>query len=307
MNHEPGPKSTYASSGLLLVDKPEGPTSAHVVARVKRALGAKKVGHLGTLDPFASGLLPLGVNDGTKVAEIFLAAEKSYRGIIALGVETDTQDSTGKVIEERPVAPLGVGELDRLRRAFTGALMQTPPMFSALKKDGVRLYHLARRGQTVERAPREIKIERLELWQPEGAEIGFELTCSKGTYIRTLAADMGTFLGCGAHLKSLRRLSCGHLNVEKAIRLDDIEGAKEKGRVPLLSLNEALGHVRAVALDSRMLAALRMGRQEMLDEIAPPKEGERLVRLVAPEGHLAALARWEEIVRRWRLFRVFAS
>ncbi len=307
MNHEPGPESTHASSGLLLVDKPEGPTSAHVVARVKRALGAKKVGHLGTLDPFASGLLPLGVNDGTKVAEIFLAAEKSYRGIIALGVETDTQDSTGKVIAERPAASLGAAELDKLRVAFTGALMQTPPMFSALKKDGVRLYHLARKGQTVERQPREIKIERLELWQPEGGEIGFELACSKGTYIRTLAADMGTFLGCGAHLKSLRRLSCGLLNVEKAIRLDDIEGAKEEGRVPLLSLNEALGHVRAVALDGRMLASLRMGRQEVLDEIPPPKDGERLVRLVAPEGHLAALARWEEIVRRWRLFRTFAG
>jgi hypothetical protein len=142
-------------SGLLLVDKPEGPTSAHVVARVKRILGAKKVGHLGTLDPFASGLLPLGIDDGTKVAEIFLAARKSYRGVIALGVATDTQDSTGKTIETREVPPLDDAGMEKLRAAFTGAQMQTPPMFSALKKDGVRLYSLARKGQTVERAPRE--------------------------------------------------------------------------------------------------------------------------------------------------------
>jgi tRNA pseudouridine55 synthase len=143
-------------SGLLLVDKPEGPTSAHVVERVKRILGAKKVGHLGTLDPFASGLLPLGIDDGTKIAEIFLTAQKSYQGVIALGVETDTQDSTGKVIETREVPVLADPELEKLRQAFSGALMQTPPMFSALKKDGVRLYRLARKGQTVDRAPREI-------------------------------------------------------------------------------------------------------------------------------------------------------
>src|SRR5712691_2116499 len=179
------------SSGLLLVDKPEGPTSAHVVGRVKRILGAKKVGHLGTLDPFASGLLPLGIDDGTKIAEIFLTAQKSYRGVIALGVATDTQDLTGKVIETRAVPALADLELEKLRRAFTGTLMQTPPMFSALKKDGVRLYRLARKGQTVERAQREIKVEALRLWTLGAAEIGFEVTCSKGTYIRTLAADMG--------------------------------------------------------------------------------------------------------------------
>ncbi len=298
---------TTSLSGLLLVDKPEGPTSAYVVARVKRILGADKVGHLGTLDPFASGLLPLGINEGTKVAEIFLAAQKSYRGVIALGVETDTQDSTGRVIESRPVPPLGEADLERLRAEFTGSLTQTPPMFSALKREGVRLYDLARKGETVERAPREIKIESLRLWRENGAEIGFELTCSKGTYIRTLAADMGTFLGPGAHLKTLRRLACGLLNVEQAIRLDDIEAAKAKGEVPLLSLNRALAHIRAVPVDSRTVASLRMGRQEVLDMIGLPKEREKMVRLLTPEGTLAALARWEDIVRRWRLFRTFSA
>ncbi|HTM07934.1 MAG TPA: tRNA pseudouridine(55) synthase TruB [Verrucomicrobiae bacterium] len=300
-------ETEFTASGLLLVDKPEGPTSAHVVARVKRLLGAGKVGHLGTLDPFASGLLPLGINEGTKVAEIFLAAQKSYRGVIALGVETDTQDVTGNVIASRPVPALGAAELEKLRQAFTGTSMQTPPMYSALKKDGVRLYDLARKGETVEREPRQISIETLHLWQEGTADIAFELTCSKGTYIRTLAADMGTFLGPGAHLKSLRRLSCGRLSVEQAIRLDDIESAKLRGEVPLLSLNHALSNVRAVSLDSRTLSSLRLGRQEVLSIIGLPKEDETMVRLLTPEGRLAALARWEEIVKRWRLFRTFAA
>jgi tRNA pseudouridine55 synthase len=295
-------------SGLLLVDKPEGPTSAHVVERVKRILGAKKVGHLGTLDPFASGLLPLGIDDGTKIAEIFLTAQKSYRGVIALGVATDTQDSTGKVIETREVPALADRELEKLRQAFTGTLMQTPPMFSALKKDGVRLYRLARKGQTVERAQREIKVEALRLWTQGAAEIGFEVTCSKGTYIRTLAADMGQSLGCGAHLKTLRRLSCGHLSVENAIPFDEIENAKARGEVPLLSLNEALSQFRAVSLDSHGVSTLRMGRQEVLAGLGAPKEGEKIVRLLDPEKNLVALANWSnEAGRRWRLFRMFAS
>jgi tRNA pseudouridine55 synthase len=296
------------NSGLLLVDKPEGPTSAYVVERVKRILGAKKVGHLGTLDPFASGLLPLGIDDGTKIAEIFLTAQKSYRGVIALGVETDTQDSTGKVIETREVPALADAELEKLRQAFTGTLMQTPPMFSALKKDGVRLYRLARKGQTVDRAPREIKVESLRLWTQGAAEIGFEVTCSKGTYIRTLAADMGQSLGCGAHLKTLRRLTCGHLSVENAISLDDIENAKARGEVPLLSLNEALSQFRAVSLDSYGVSTLRMGRQEVLAGLGAPKEGEKIVRLLDPEKNLVALANWnDEAGKRWRLFRMFAA
>ncbi|HEY2990085.1 MAG TPA: tRNA pseudouridine(55) synthase TruB [Candidatus Binatia bacterium] len=296
------------NSGLLLVDKPEGPTSAYVVARVKRILGAKKVGHLGTLDPFASGLLPLGIDDGTKVAEIFLAAQKSYQGVIALGVETDTQDSTGKVIEEREVPSLDDAAMEKLRQAFTGALMQTPPMFSALKKDGVRLYRLARKGQTVDRAPREIKVESLRLSRLGSAEISFEVTCSKGTYIRTLAADMGSFLGCGAHLKTLRRLACGHLSIDDAIPLDEIENANARGALPLLALNQALSHVRAIPLDSRSVSALRMGRQEVLAGLGTPKEAERMMRLLDPQQNLVALVHWtDDAGKRWRLFRMFAA
>ncbi len=296
-------------SGILLIDKPEGPSSAQVVQKVKAIIGAKRVGHLGTLDPFASGLLPLGINDGTKIAALFLAAEKSYCGVVALGVETDTQDLTGRVLETRDVPSLGEREIENLQAAFTGALWQTPPMFSALKKEGVRLYRLAREGQSVPRPARSIKVERLRLWKLHATEVGFEITCSKGTYIRTLAADMGRFLGCGAYLKSLRRLACGHLAVEQAVSLSDIEMLRHDGKIPLLSLNQALEYLRAVRLENHFLSQLRMGQQEVLDGLAAPKEGEKMVRLVDSEDNLVALAEWVNDLTggRWRLFRVFGS
>ncbi|MCZ6626416.1 MAG: tRNA pseudouridine(55) synthase TruB [Deltaproteobacteria bacterium] len=296
-------------SGILLIDKPEGPSSAHVVQRVKGILGARKVGHFGTLDPFASGLLPLGINDGTKIADIFLTVQKSYSGVVVLGVETDTEDSTGKVLEIRDVPALGEKEIENLQIAFTGTLQQTPPMFSALKKGGVRLYRFARQGQSVPRSPREIKIERLRLWKLNTAEVGFEIACSKGTYIRTLAADMGRFLGCGAHLKTLRRLSCGHLTLKQAASLDDIERLKDEGRIPFISLNQALEDLREFRLEERFLSRLRMGQQEALVGLDAPKEGERIVRLVDSNNNLVALAHWIDGTKggRWRLFRVFVE
>jgi len=296
-------------SGLLLIDKPEGPSSARVVEAVKEILRAKKVGHLGTLDPFASGLLPLAINDGTKVAEIFLAAPKSYTGVIALGLETDTQDVTGKALERRPVPPLGDQELDRLTQAFTGSLLQTPPMFSALKKDGVRLYRLARRGQSVDRPARAIKIDRLRLWKINDEEVGFELACSKGTYIRTLAADMGTFLGSGAHLKSLRRLSCGNLSLEQAVTPSKLRELKENGSVPLLTLNQALQHLPQVSLEIRALSKLRSGQQEPLLMLPQPQGEEKMMRVLDPKGHLVALVQWagSDTASRWRLFRIFTG
>jgi tRNA pseudouridine55 synthase len=296
-------------NGVLLIDKPEGPSSAQVVQKVKAILGAKKVGHLGTLDPFASGLLLLGINAGTKIADIFLKAKKSYSGVIALGLETDTQDSTGKVLNHRPVPPLDEDGIQKIQAAFTGSLLQTPPMFSALKQSGVRLYELARQGQKVARAPRKIQIDQLKLWKLGQTELGFELLCSRGTYVRTLAADMGEFLGCGAHLKSLRRLSCGHLTAEQAVSLDEVASLKDRGEIPILTLNQALSSVRSVCLDDASLSRLTMGQQNVLSELAEPGEGEKLVRLVDSSENLIALAEWidDSGVGRWRLIRVFAS
>ncbi len=295
-------------SGILLLDKPEGPSSAQVVGKVKRILQARKVGHLGTLDPFASGLLPLGINDGTKIAEFFLTAPKSYSGVIRLGVETDTQDATGKAVILRAVPPLGDPEINHLQRAFTGTLQQTPPMFSALKMSGVRLYELARRGRSVPRSPREIRIEQLRIWKLDAAELGFQVTCSKGTYVRTLAADMGVFLGCGAHLKSLRRLSCGDLALDQAVSLGEIETSKlQMKKIPLLSLSEALRHLREFRLPEAFFSRLRKGQQEILRGLGAPEGKEEIVRLVDDDGNLVALARWADGVTggSWRLSRVF--
>ena len=293
-------------SGILLIDKPEGPSSAQVVHRIKTVLGAKRVGHLGTLDPFASGLLLVGVNEGTKVADIFLGTAKSYRGVMVLGVATDSQDGTGNVVEVRPVPAVGEPELKALEQRFTGELQQIPPMFSALKKDGVRLYKLARQGKEIPRAPRAIRIESLRLGKSSDAEIAFDLTCSRGTYVRTLAADMGKYLGCGGHLKSLRRTACGHLSLDHAITLAELEqaGAKE---IPLVSLSSALRHLRAITWQSGWLSRIRLGQQEMLSHIGKPLAGERLVRILDPRGELVALAEWSEDIPSglWRLARVF--
>jgi tRNA pseudouridine55 synthase len=294
-------------SGLLLIDKPEGPTSAQVVHRVKVLLGAKKVGHLGTLDPFASGLLLLGINEGTKVADIFLSAPKSYRGTMVLGVETDSQDATGTIVQVRSVPAIGKIELRDLEQQFSGDLRQVPPMFSALKREGVPLYRLARQGKEVPREPRSIRIEKLRLSKLEKDTIEIEVTCSRGTYVRTLAADMGKSLGCGAHLKSLRRIACGHLTIDQAVTLDELERLDPTMAAPLLSLEKALDHLRAITWETQLLSRLRLGQQEILSHLDKPVGGEKLARILDPRGGLVALVEWiEDVPRsRWRLIRIF--
>lgn len=294
-------------SGLLLVDKPEGPSSAHVVHRAKVSLGAKKVGHLGTLDPFASGLLLLGINEGTKISDIFLRAPKSYRGVLVLGVATDSQDSTGVVVKTRPVPPLGDRDLRALEQRFSGELQQVPPMFSALKRDGVRLYKLARQGKEVPRQPRTIQVESIRLQQIDCTEVSIDVTCSRGTYVRTLASDLGEALGCGAHLKSLRRIACGHLRIEQAVTFDELEQVATRAESALISLSDALSHLRGFVWEHRWLARLRLGQQEVLSHIGKPLEKQEVVRLLDGRGDLVALIGSDEEIPGggWRLLRVF--
>ena len=253
------------------------------------------------------GLLLLGINEGTKVADIYLSAPKSYHGIMVLGVDTDSQDATGTIVQVRPVPAIGKSELRDLERQFSGDLRQVPPMFSALKKDGVPLYRLARQGKEVRREPRSIRVEKLRLHKLGNDEIEIELTCSRGTYVRTLAADMGKSLGCGAHLKSLRRIACGHLRLDQAVTLDDLERRDPSMTVPLLSLEKALGHLRAITWENQLLSRLRLGQQEILRQLDKPVEGEKLARILDPRGGLVALVEWIEDVPqgRWRLNRIF--
>lgn len=296
-------------SGIFLIDKPIGPSSAQVVHRVKVISGAKKIGHLGTLDPFASGLLLIGVNEGTKIADIFIGAAKSYRGVMVLGVATDSQDATGNVVGVRPVPPIDDAVLRKLERKFTGAQQQVPPMFSALKKDGVRLYKLARQGKEIPREPRSITIETLRLHRVGEAEVEIDVACTRGTYVRTLAADMGEALGCGAHLKSLRRTACGHLTLEKAVTLDELERLSALNEMPLLSLSAALSHLRSITWQMGQLARLRSGQQEILDVLERPRAGEKLLRILDALGELVALVHWSDEFPggRWRLLRVFCA
>jgi tRNA pseudouridine55 synthase len=294
-------------SGILLIDKPEGPSSTHVVRQVKTILQPRRIGHLGTLDPFASGLLPLGINEGTKIAGLFLSGSKTYRGVMTLGIQTDTQDATGKVVRVRPVMLFGDPELRNLEQQFTGDLLQIPPMFSALKQRGVRLYKIARQGREIPREPRNVRVEMLRLRKLNGEQIEFEVTCSRGTYVRTLAQDIGESLGCGAHLKSLRRVACDHLTVERAITPDELERLHAEGQLPLITLNIALNHIPAVTWESRSVSRIRLGQQDLLAHLERPRHGENLLRIQDSEGQLAALAEWNETSGggRWQLFRVF--
>ncbi len=291
-------------SGILLLDKPEGPSSARVVAAAKKVTGARKIGHLGTLDPFASGLLPLAVNEGTKIAQHFLDADKGYTGVITLGAETDTQDRTGNVLSRREPPRLGPAEIESLRREFSGALQQVPPMYSALNKDGSRLYELARKGKEVGREPRPIRVDLVRLEQVSAAELEFDLTCSKGTYVRTLAADIGRTLGCGAYLSRLRRVASGRFRVADAVVLEDLEALEDGDAVPLVPLNDALAHLGCAVLGAEAADRLRRGIQSALAEVEAPAAAEITRRVVDPEGHLVALIGWEKAAEAWRIVRV---
>jgi tRNA pseudouridine55 synthase len=209
--------------GILLVDKPQGITSHDVVDRLRRKLRMKKIGHAGTLDPLATGLLIMLIGKATKVSQFLISLDKAYEGTFLLGVETDSQDADGEVVAEKPL-PDGLSEEIVLKemQGFLGDQYQTPPMFSAKKIDGVPLYKMARKGKTVEREPRFIRINELRLddWQsPVGK---FFMDCSKGTYVRTVVHDLGNRLGCGAHLQSLRRTRIDQFEISDALTLEQI-------------------------------------------------------------------------------------
>jgi tRNA pseudouridine55 synthase len=208
--------------GVLLIDKAAGMTSHDVVALVRRRLGIKKVGHCGTLDPLATGLLLVVVGRGTKIQDLLMAEDKEYTGTMQLGVTTDSQDADGQVVDTRPVPDLTREQLDSAFAKFHGDFYQLPPMVSAIKKDGVPLYKLARQGKTVEREPRFVHVFAHEITGVRLPEIDFRVVCSKGFYVRTYAYDIGEELGCGAHLRALRRTKSGRFDVANAITVEEV-------------------------------------------------------------------------------------
>jgi len=250
---------------LLIVDKPSGPSSFTVVKRVRALLGKRreKVGHGGTLDPFASGVLPICIGEGTKVLPFLLDADKAYEAVVRFGVETDTLDVTGKVLAERGVADLSAAAVESALSAFRGPIEQVPPMYSALKRAGRPLYAYARAGETVERAPRKVTIHELEMVAFEAPDRArLRVRCSKGTYIRSLAADLGTRLGVGAHLAELRRTASGPFRLDQSITLDEVASRIADGRsLPSLSLLEALAHLPAANVDESQALVLARGQR----------------------------------------------
>jgi tRNA pseudouridine55 synthase len=292
-------------NGILLIDKPEGLTSAAVVRIVKKTLVVEKVGHLGTLDPFASGLLPVCVGAGTKIAQFLLAERKSYTGTIRLGVETDTLDATGKVTRTAVVPPYGPAMLQDLEQRFSGEQWQIPPMYSALKRKGVPLYKLARRGVEVEREPRKVVIDELVLKGGESDTLRFSLSCSTGTYVRSLAADVGTALGCGAHLATLRRTVFGPFAVDGAISLSSLPELLTSGTLPLLSLRQALRQYRTLVVPATIVFRLCRGQQEALRGLPPAQSADEAVLVLDPDGEPVAVARQRE--GQWQLVRVLSA
>ncbi len=285
--------------GVLVVDKPKGPTSHDVVQRVRAAVGQKKAGHTGTLDPMATGVLPVCLGDATRVVQFITEGEKAYEAVLRLGATTDTLDAEGRVLEERPVPPLDRALLEAALARFRGTFAQTPPMYSAVKVGGKRLYELARAGEQVERAAREVTVTALELLDFSAAELRLSVTASKGFFVRSLAADLGEALGCGAHLVALRRTRSGLFTLAQAVPLDEVvaRGAAVKDR--LVSVEDALADIPAVSVTEAEAARVRHGG---VVEAARP---EGLFRVLGPGGELLALA---DVVRgRLRYRRVLAQ
>lgn len=226
--------------GALLVDKPVGPTSHDVVDRIRRHFGIKKVGHAGTLDPNASGLLIILLGRGTKLSEKLMADDKVYAGAIKFGQVTDSYDADGKILAANPVPPLTAEQLNEAATSFTGDQLQTPPMVSAVKVEGVPLYKLARKGVEVERKPRLIHIYNFTFSRYAEPLGEFRIACTKGTYVRSIAHDLGQKLGCGAHLASLRRAVSGRFDVADAIQMPELlklgVGELQKRVIPFLAL-----------------------------------------------------------------------
>ena len=289
--------------GILVVDKPAGPTSHDVVDRVRRAIGIRRVGHTGTLDPLATGVLPLVVGRATRLAQFLTATDKTYEAAIRLGVATDTYDSTGRMTGPRAHAPGGTppasgavvdrAALESALMGFVGTYRQAPPPFSAKKVDGVRAYERARQGAPVEPAAVDVTVRALAIESFDGSLVKIRVTCGPGFYVRALAHALGERLGVGAHLEALRRTSSGGFDEHQAVRLDTIEQEGASALRRLLAPADGLLHLPVVTLTAEGVrraghgAVLAAG--DLVEPAGPLAPGP--VRLVGPDGRLVAVAR----------------
>ncbi len=262
LTHLPGPRPSPFWEGVLVVDKPAGMTSNRVLQILRKISGIQKMGHLGTLDPIATGVLPVCIGWATKIVPFIPDHPKGYRAVMVLGKKTDTQDLTGRVIQCSDRELPDTAEIERVSREFLGTQEQVPPSYSALKYKGKPLYYWARKGVMVTKPPRRITIEGIQILQREGQRVVFEVFCSPGTYVRTLCQDMGDRLGCGAYLESLRRIQSGPFRVEQAASLERIQTAAEKGELEELKipLDRILSHLPQIWVRAEWKERIQQGR-----------------------------------------------
>lgn len=280
-------------NGILLIDKPPDWTSSDVVAKLRGILHEKRIGHSGTLDPMATGLLVVFVGRATRAVEFAESQEKQYRASLRLGLETDTQDITGTPVSGQP-REVSEAELEQVLAAFRGPILQIPPMYSAVKVGGRKLYEIARRGGQVERKPRAVTVSRLEFLGRENGDFLLDVVCSKGTYIRTLCHDIGRALGCGGCMSALRRLRAGCFSLDRAHSLAQVAEAAERGEAEslLLPVDSLFSAGPALTLDRRGEERVRCGA-------ATPVSGEDgTYRVYGPDGAFLALGRLENGVLR---------
>ncbi len=286
--------------GVLVVDKPRGPTSFDVVRQVRSLLRIKKVGHTGTLDPMATGVLPLCLGEATKIAGHILEGDKAYDATVRLGAETDTQDAEGRVTAEAPVPPLTRALLESALERFRGTFEQLPPMYSAVKVDGKRLYELARAGEEVERAARRVTVHELTLRDFGATELKLSVRSSKGFFVRTLAFELGRALGCGAHLTALRRTASGPFTLSHALPLAQLQAlAPEALAARLVPMEQALVELPALEVSAAEAVKVKHG---LPLELAEGRAAGGKLRVMSPEGRLLAVA--EATAGRLRYLRV---
>jgi len=300
--------------GILNVNKPAGKTSFGIVAIIRRLSGERRVGHAGTLDPAATGVLPVCLGQATRVVEYLMDSTKKYRADIGLGITTDTYDAAGTVEKRSDISGITRAHLEEVLNSFRGKILQTPPMYSALKHRGKPLYELARNGITIERQQRQVEIYCLEIlkWRPPVVTV--DVVCSKGTYVRSLAHDIGQALGCGAIVQDLIRLKCCTFEIQNAVSITELETAfrEEDWQRFVYPMDHVLADWKTETVSDETAQAIRNGRPVDLEQTPDrdaeqtPEPAERdLCRIYTSDGRLLSLVRFEPATRQWRPVKVF--
>ncbi|MEM9773879.1 MAG: tRNA pseudouridine(55) synthase TruB [Chloroflexota bacterium] len=286
--------------GILNIDKPHAMTSHDVVGRVRRVAGLRRVGHTGTLDPMATGVLVVCLGRATRLVEYVVGRPKTYLGVVRLGQTTDSYDADGEILTEAAVPELSTAILEPLLDQFRGDIMQIPPMVSAIKKDGKKLYELAREGKTVERPPRPVTIYELDCLSIDGPDIALRIRCSAGTYIRSIAHDLGQLLGCGGHLISLRREQVGKFDLDSAVSLDELSSENVDSYLQPMDL--AVDHLPKVVVSAEDERDLLNGKLVSRQADSPDTE---LVRVYNPTGRFVGLVSSHQAY--WKAKKMFVD